>query len=152
MSYNNPIRLTVANRRDFVIPVGLLMLLALLSALLSPHPVLMIVFTVLILCAGWSIFTSGFSKVDEAKLTLIIFAEGQVDLESSQKDTIEGILDGQQWCTRQVAVLRVTDGDSLRRLVILSAQQQNADDCRRLNMWLRQDFCNGTHKQQVPGI
>jgi hypothetical protein len=139
MSYNNPIRLTVASRRDFVIPVGLLMLLAVLAALLSSQPALL---TVLVFATGWSIFTLGFSKVNESKLILIIFADGRVGLESSDKDTIEGFLDGQQWCTHQVAVLRVADGDSLRRLVIRSARQQNADDFRRLNMWLRQDFFN----------
>jgi hypothetical protein len=137
MSYNNPIRLTVANRRDFVIPVGLLMSLALLAALLSSQPALLMV---LIFVTGWSIFTFGFSNVNETKLILFIFADGRVGLESAHKDTIEGFLDGQQWCTHQVAVLRVADGDLLRRLVILSAQQQNADDFRRLNMWLRQDF------------
>jgi hypothetical protein len=149
MSYNNPIRLTVANRRDFVIPVGLLMLLAVLAALLSSQPALL---TVLIFATGWSIFTFGFSKVNKSKLILIIFADGRVGLESSDKDTIEGFLDGQQWCTHQVAVLRVADGDSLRRLVIRSARQQNADDFRRLNMWLRQDFCTDTRDKKVSGI
>jgi hypothetical protein len=139
MSYNRPIKLTVANRRDFVIPVGLLMLLAVLAVLLSSQPALL---TVLIFATGWSIFTLGFSKVNESNLILIIFADGRVGLEFSDKDTIEGFLDGQQWCTHQVAVLRVADGDSLRRLVIRSARQQNADDFRRLNMWLRQNFFN----------
>jgi len=149
MSYNKPIRLTVASRRGFFVPAGLLLLLAVLAALLSPQPVLL---TVLIFATGWGIFTLGFSKVNEAKLILIIFADGRVDLESADKDTIEGFLGGQQWCTHRVTVLRVADGDSLRRLVILSAQQQNADDFRRLNMWLRQDFCNDTREKQVSGI
>jgi hypothetical protein len=152
MSYNRPIKLKVANRRDFIIPLGLLMVLAVLAALLSPQPVLMTVFTILILCAVWGTFTLGFSKVNEAKLILIIFADGWVDLEPAHEDTIEGFLDGQQWCTHRVAVLRITDGDSLRRLVILSARQQNADDFRRLNMWLRQDFCSDTREKQVSGI
>jgi hypothetical protein len=139
MSYSNPIRLTVANRRDFVIPVGLLVLLALLSALLSSQLAFL---TVLIFATGWGIFIFAISKVNESKLILIVFADGRVGLESVHKDTIEGFLDGQQWCTHRVTVLRVADGDSLRRLVILSAQQQNADNFRRLNMWLRQDFFN----------
>ncbi len=146
MSYNNPIRLTVASRRDFVIPVGLLMLLALLAALLSSQPALLVV---LIFVIGWGIFTLSFSKVSEAKLTLVIFADGWVGLESAHKDTIEGFLDGQQWCTHRVAVLRIDDGDSLRRLVILSARQQNADDFRRLNMWLRQELFSNTRTRQV---
>jgi hypothetical protein len=120
----------------------LLMLLAVLAALLSPQPVLMTAFTVLILSTGWGIFTFGFSKVNKSELILIIFADGRVELESVHEDTIEVFLDGQQWCTHQAAVLRVADGDSLRRLVILSVQQQNADDFRRLNMWLRQNFFN----------
>ncbi len=149
MSYNNPIRLTVASRRDFVIPVGLLVLLALLSALLSSQLTLL---TVLIFAAGWSIVTFGFSKVNEPKLILLIFADGRVSFEPFHKDTIEGFLDGQQWCTHQVAVLRVVDGNLLRRLVILSAQQQNTGNFRRLNMWLRQDFCRDTREEQVSGI
>jgi hypothetical protein len=149
MSYNRPIRLTVANRRVFVVPVGLLMLLALLAALLSSQPALLVI---LIFTTGWGIFTLSFSKVNEAKLALVIFADGQVGLESADKDTIEGFLDGQQWCTHQVAVLRVANGDSLRRLVIRSARQQNADDFRRLNMWLRQNFCSDTREKQVSGI
>ena len=149
MSYNKPISLTVANRRDFVIPVGLLMLLAVLSALLSSHPVLMTVFTVLILCAGWGTFALGFPNMNKAKLILIIFTDGRVELKSAHKDTIEVFLDGQQWCTHQVAVLRIADGNLLRRLVILSARQQNTDDFRRLNMWLRQDFFNQKSEVRV---
>ena len=139
MPYNKPIRLTVANKRDFVIPMGLLMLLAVLSALLSSQPALLIV---LIFATGWGIFTLGFPKVSKTKVILNIFADGRVGLESGQKYTIEGVLDGQQWCTHRVAVLRVADGGSTHKLVILSAQQQNADDFRRLNMWLRQEFFN----------
>ena len=149
MSYNKPIRLTVANRRDFIIPMGLLVLLAVLSALLSPHPYLMTVFTVLILCAGWGIFALGFPNINNTNLTLIIFTDGRVELKSAHKDTIEGFLDGQQWCTHRVAVLRVADGESLRRLVILSVQQQNSDNFRRLNMWLRQDFFNQKSEGRV---
>ena len=118
------------------------MSLAVLSALLSPHPVLMTALTVLILCAGWDIFTLCFPNIHKTRLILIVFTDGRVELKSAHEDTIEGFLDGQQWCTHRVAVLRIADGDSLRRLVILSAQQQNSDNFRRLNMWLRQDFVN----------
>ncbi|MFC1776329.1 hypothetical protein ACFL3I_03180 [Pseudomonadota bacterium] len=152
MSYNKPTRLIVANRRDFVLWVGLLMLLAVLSALLSSQPVLLIVLTILIFVTGWGISTLDFSKVTAAKLTLVIFADGRVSLESTNGDTIEGFLDAQQWCTHRVAVLRVAIEGTTRRLVIVSAQQQNADDFRRLNMWLRQDFCSDTRDKQVSGI
>jgi len=138
MPYNKPIRLKVTSREDFVIPIGLLALLAVLSAWLSPQPVLLIGLTVLIFATVWGTFTLDFSKVSKANLISVIFADGQVSLESTNKDKIEGIMGGQQWCTSHVAVLRVTNGDSTRRLVILSAQQENADDFRRLNMWLRQ--------------
>ena len=149
MSYNGPIKLAVANRQDFSIPMGLLMLLAVLAALLSPQPALLVV---LILATGLGIFTLGFSKVNDSKLTLVIFEDGHAGIESAHKDTIEGFLGGQQWCTHHVAVLCVADGVSKRRLVILSAQQREADEFRRLNMWLRQDICCDTREKQVSRI
>ena len=152
MTHSRPIELTVAGRRDFAVPVGLLMLLVALAALLSPQPVLLMAVTVLILLAGWRKFTLEFSKVNEGKLILIIFADGRVRLESGHEAIIEGVLDGQQWCTHRLAVLRITDRDATRRLALLSSAQRNPDDFRRLNMWLRQDFCSGAQLDKAPGI
>ena len=152
MTYNRPIELTVADRRNFAVPVGFLLLLAVLAALLSPQPVLLTALMALILLAGWRRLTLEFSKVNEVKLILVIFADGRVRLESGHKAIIEGVLDGQQWCTHQLAVLRITDRDSTRRLAILSSTQKGSDDFRRLNMWLRQDFCSGAQPDKAPGI
>lgn len=151
MTYNRPVELIVANGRDFTIPAGLFTVLAIVSALLSPQPVLLTSCVVLISLLGWGAFTLKFSKVSGDKLTLVIFADGRVSLESGHKDKIEGFLDGQQWCTHRVAVLRVTEGDVTRRLTILAGGQDDTDDFRRLNMWLRQDFCVGTRVDQVSG-
>ncbi|HEY5774848.1 MAG TPA: hypothetical protein VIS57_02080, partial [Xanthomonadales bacterium] len=61
----------------------------------------------------------------------------------------EGVLDGQQWCTRQFAVLRITTGGTTRKLIILSARQREAGDFRRLSMWLRQGLCDNTESKQL---
>lgn len=151
-TYSRPIELTVAGRRDFALPVGLLMWLAVLAAQLSPQPLLLTGVIALILLAGWGRFTLKFSKVNEVKLILVMFADGRVRLESGHEAIIEGVLDGQQWCTHRLAVLRISDRDSTRRLAILSGKQSNSDDFRRLNMWLRQDFCNGAQPDKAPGI
>ena len=49
----------------------------------------------------------------------------------------EGFLDGQQWCTRRIAVLKVATGSKTQNLVVLSGQQAT-DEYRRLKVWLRQ--------------
>ena len=152
MTYDSPIKLTVADNRDFVGPAGLLTLLAVLSALLSPQPVLLTIAAALILLTGWGIFTLSFSKVNEDKLILVILADGQVRIESGHEGILEGCLDGQQWCVQRIAVLRIAAGDSTRRLAVLSHGQINHDDFRRLKMWLQQDFCNGIREQQAPGV
>ena len=79
----------------------------------------------------------------------VIFADGQVRLESNREETFESFLDGQQWCTHRLAVLRISNGETTRRLIICSMQQKGADDFRRLNMWLRQGLCDNTRTKQV---
>jgi hypothetical protein len=82
-------------------------------------------------------------------LILVIFPDGRVRLESDQQGKVEGFLEGQQWCTRWFAVLRVAYDDTIRTLLIRSAQQPGVDDFRRLNMWLRQDLFSSTRAGKV---
>ncbi|MGA9574369.1 MAG: hypothetical protein WBS20_10540 [Lysobacterales bacterium] len=84
------------------------------------------------------------AKAINGKLTLVIFADGRVQLESPRERLNAGCLDGQQWCTHQFAVLRITNEKSVRRLLILSARQQETGHFRRLQMWLRQGLCDNT--------
>jgi hypothetical protein len=53
-------------------------------------------------------------------------------------DSLEGFLDGQQWSTGRMAVLRIVVAGSVRKLLILSSKQRRTGDFRRLNIWLRQ--------------
>jgi hypothetical protein len=144
MLYNGPIRLTVSTRRDLFLPVWLLNALVVLAALLSPHPVLLTLAAVLVFAAVRAGHILKLSKTNNVELTSVIFPDGRVRLESDQEETIEGFMDGQQWCTRRLAVLRVANENTTRHLVIRPKQQQGTDEFRRLNVWLRQDLCNST--------
>lgn len=146
---NRPVNLRASNTNDFLLPVGLLNLLLVIAALISPYPVVLTLAVIVIAGIGWRIAILEFSKSNNVKLTLVIFPDGRVRLESDQADTIEGFLDDQQWSTNLFAVLRVVDGDRICKLVIRSGHQQSKDDFRRLNMWLRQDLYTSTWTKQV---
>ena len=149
MLLNRPVKLRVSNTNDFVLPVGLLNLLLVIAALISPYPVVLTLAVIAFAGMGWRASILEFSKSNNVKLTLVIFPDGRVRLESDQVDTIEGFLDGQQWSTSWFAVLRVVDGDRVRKLLIRSSHQQAKDDFRRLNMWLRQGLNFSTRVKQV---
>jgi hypothetical protein len=142
MPSKRPIRLEVSNKTDFFLPVCLLQLLVVFAALLSSYPVLLALLAIVSFGAGWAVHISGLAKTNTVKLTLVIFADGRVQLESSGERISAGVLDGQQWCTHQLAVLRITDGETTRKLPVLSARQREAGDFRRLNMWLRHGLCD----------
>lgn len=139
MPHNRPLILKVAGKNDFLVPGLVVSVLILVSALLSTQPVSMTAFVIALLGAGWFLFILDFSKVAAMKLTSVIFPDGLLSLESTQETKIEGVLSGQQWCNSQLAVLRYITSGRRQYLVILSAQQ-NADDYRRLMVWLRQNF------------
>lgn len=144
MSVNRPLRLAVASRTDFFLPVALLYLLVVFAALLSPHPIVLTILSVAAFTAGWLGPILGFYKTNNEELTSVIFADGRVRLESVRGCLDAGILNGQQWCTRHLAVLRIANGDTKGNLVIMSFQQQDAGDFRRLSVWLRQDLCGNS--------
>jgi len=129
----------VAGRKGFLLPALLVSVLILISAIASPQPVSMAIAVTLLLGAGWALLILGFSKVTDVNLTSVIFPDGSVKIESAGNIKIEGVLSGQQWCNSQFAVLSFATAGRHHRLVLLSAQQ-NADDYRRLMVWLRQDF------------
>jgi len=149
MLNNKPIRLKVATRRDFTLVVSALCVLGILAALLSPYPVWSTIFAILLIGVGQTTHVLEFSKTNNVKLTSVIFPDGRVRLEFNREDTIEGFLDGQQWSTHWFTVLRFSNGDTTRKLVIRSAQQQGTNDYRRLKMWLRNDLCSNTRPRQV---
>ena len=126
----------VAGKKDFVILNRVLFAMVMLSAALSPQPLLLTLLTILLIGTACVLRILCFSKVNDVELTLIIFADGRVRLSSNCGNIVEGFLDGQQWCTRRMSVLRVATDCKTQNLIILS-RQQAPDEYRRLNMWLR---------------
>jgi len=137
MVNNRSLTLSIAGKKDFAILNRILFLLVVLAAALSPQPVILTILAVLLIGAGWTSGILYFSKVNDLELILVIFADGRIRLSSSCGNIVEGFLDGQQWCTRRIAVLRVTTGSKTQNLIVLSGQQA-PDEYRRLNVWLRQ--------------
>jgi hypothetical protein len=151
MPYNQPITLKVAHRKDFIIPIGFLFALTIVSAVLSPQPVLLTMSVCIIFGAGWLLYILYFHKINDINSISVILPDGRVRLESDQEPEIVGFLSGQQWCTHRVAVLRLTTRDKQKYLVVLSAQQKT-DEFRRLEVWLRQKFRNNIGEKPVSGI
>jgi len=120
-------------------PAMLVSVLIIISAVISPQPLLMTLFVTILLGMGWYLFILRFSLMTGEELTSVIFPDGSVTLESTGNNKIEGIVGGQQWCTNKLAVLKIVTTGKHQRLVIL-ARQQNAGDYRRLMVWLRQDL------------
>ncbi len=150
MPYSRPLTLKVANRKVFTILIGILFVLSLVSALLSPQPVLLTIFVLLIFGVGWLTGILDISNVKDVKLILIIFPDGRARLEADQELKSEGILSGQQWCTQRVAILRYIAHGKRHHLILLSTQQ-SVDEFRRLKVWLRQDFCSDIGAKPVSG-
>lgn len=149
MPHSGSLTLKIARKNDFATPVRVLFGLALLAAVLSPRPYLTFCMVILACIAGCAVDILRFTKVKPECSTVTILPEGQIRLESSNKDTSGGALVGQQWSTRYISVLRVELGDGTRYLPILSSQQ-HTNDYRRLLLWLRQDFCRGASNSRVP--
>jgi len=137
MAEKESLRLKIAGKKDFSVLNRTLFLLAVISATLSPQPLLLTIFVLLVTGAGWAAGTLCFSKVNDVELTLVIFAGGQVRLSSNCGDIVEGFLDGQQWCTHRIAVLRIATESKTQNLIVLSGQQ-TPDEYRCLKVWLRQ--------------
>lgn len=149
MPHNTPIRLQVSTQKDFVLALRVLNLLVVLAALISPYPFLLTVFAIVFFAAGCAATILGFSKANSAELISIIFPDGRLRLESKRERIFEGFLNGQQWCSRRLAVLRVSNGETTRKVVIQFSLQPGTDDFRRLTVWLRQDLCSNTRAGQV---
>ena len=136
---------------DLFPPVFLLSLLIVIAALLSPYPILLTFGAILFAGTTWISHILNKSKSNTFKLTSVIFSDAKVRLEFNGKEKVAGSLVGQQWCTRWFAILRVSNGNTVRNMIILSSQQQEADDYRRLTVWLRQDLFNSTRAGRVLG-
>ncbi|MCW8926552.1 MAG: hypothetical protein OQJ84_09860 [Xanthomonadales bacterium] len=151
MPQSGSLTLKLARINDFATPVRVILGLALLAAILSPRPILTSCIVILVCIAGWTVFTLEFSKLNSGNSTVTIFSDGQIRLEFSDECAVAGLLDGQQWSTRYLAILRVKTADGIRYLPLLCSQQR-AEDYRRLVMWLRQDICRGASQTRASGI
>jgi hypothetical protein len=149
MLQNEPIKLKVSAKREFFLPVYALYMLIITAGLLSPHPILLTILAMVLFGATWASPILDFAKSNEVELILVVFPDGWARLEFDRKVKIEGFLQGQQWCTRRLAVIQVADGGRRRKLIIGASSQNNADDFRRLHMWIRQGLYNNTGVKQV---
>ena len=152
MPDSRPLTLRIAQKKDFAILNRILFLLVLLSFLLSPQPVALTSLAALGIGIAW-IAHAGYiyranNHISDAKLTLIIFMDGRVRLDSICGGVVEGFMNGQQWCTHRVAVLRIATGGETQKLIILSGHQAT-DEYRRLNVWLRQNIFADTSDKLV---
>jgi hypothetical protein len=152
MPYKQPIVLKVMTDSDFAGPARLLLLLVLLSALLSPFPFLLIIAGLIVPLVMWKLNILGFSKVNDTELTLIIFPDGLLRLESTDGERLDGFLDSQQWATQSFAILRFEQETGNRLLVVFSRQQQKTEDFRRLTVMLRQSFYDRTESKLISGV
>lgn len=157
MTHKYPIKLNILDSElaSVVFPVCIFLLA--IPALMNSQVVLAIALLVLALNFKWIESILRFSKVSSVshvnrdKLTLIIFPDGRVRLESMLEDTIEGRLETRQWCTRHAAVIRIISGRETYRLVALSIQQEKPENFRRLNMWLRQNSYRDARGEPASG-
>ena len=137
MQDNRPLSLRIARKEDFAILSRALFSLVLLSAVLSPQPVALTLIALFLIGARWASHILCFSNVNNIELTLNICADGRVSLNTACENTVEGCLDGQQWYTQRLAVLKIATGGEAQNLLVLSGQQAT-DEYRRLIVWLRQ--------------
>ena len=131
--------------RDVRVPFAILLVLLLIAAALSTHPVLLTSVLFVLFAVGWGGLILGFYKVNLENLLLIIYSDGRVRVKSGN-ESAGGVLIGQQWCIHPFAILRIGTEKMTQNLLVLSAQQKNTDDFRRLNMWLKQDFHRGVQQ------
>jgi hypothetical protein len=148
MPLNTALKFKVANHRDFV-PLGrVLLFLVLIAAALSPQPLILVPLLLVLFGSACLRYKPALSKATEEQLTLIIYPEGDVRLEFGHSSSIEGFLEGQQWRTRHITILRCVMAGKLKHHVLWSAHQ-HADDYRRLAVWIKYRFCSDTEKSIV---
>jgi hypothetical protein len=148
--HERPLRLIVADRSKFDLPIRCLLLLALLAAVLSPQPLLLTGSVILFFGAGWLFGILEFYKVNDPVLNTVIHADGNLQLQGVGMESQPARLEGRQWCTRWMTVLRVYEAGKIRRLVVLSSQnQKTSKDYQTLALWLRQGICDDNHVRQV---
>lgn len=150
MPLNRSITLKVSPSREFGVSMCILELLLVVAALISPYPVILTLSCVLLFAAERA---AKFSNLKSGQLTSVIFADGRVRLKSNQREIIEGTLEGRQWCTRWLVILRMSNaGNNPHRLLVLTTHGQGKDDLRRLKVWLRQDLFNNTVTKSGVGL
>ena len=91
------------------------------------------------------------SKVTKGSLVLVIFNDASVQLRYGDGFILHGVLNGQQWCTSQIAVLNISIDGKTQHFATLSAQQKDKDNFRRLNTRLRHNFYRDAGGIQVSG-
>jgi len=137
MPHDSPLNLTVAQPGDFRCAGRILLLLVVIAAGLSPYPVFMAIMACAWCYAVVRACPAYFTRQIRGNPSVAIFPDGRISLHSGRLRIVEGALGEHHWCTRRGAVLAIRIQDSVEKLVFL-ARQQNPDDFRRLQVWLRQ--------------
>jgi hypothetical protein len=148
MPTNQSLTLKTACKNDFVLPAIFLSVLVIVVALSSSQPLPMTLLVGVFLGATWYQLMSVESDIPALKLISIIFRDGtlKLKLKSDEQPVLEGIISGQQWVSPWVSVLRFISSGKHHSLLVFSAQQ-NADQYRRLVVWLKQGLLNNNEER-----
>ena len=157
MSHKHQIKLSIFNQKRALIVFPACLFVIAIQAMLMNQLILALVLLLMALKFEWIKSILRFSKLSPIKhvngdeLILIIFSDGRVRLISKVAETIEGFLGNRHWCTRHAAVIEIVSDRKTHRLVALSGEQEEPEDFRRLNMWLRQNIYPGARGELVLG-
>lgn len=150
MQDDQALTLRASKRSDFRLAALVMAFLIILASILSSYPILLLFISFISFVIFWFLFTLGFFKVPNVNLISIIFPAGMVRLDCDSEGIIEGILSGEQWCTRHAAVLRIVSKQGgVHNLLVFSRQQESAQAFRRLHARLRLDAGKRDRQQQV---
>jgi len=135
--FDQPLKLRLAHRRDFYVPLFGLAVLVLSACLLSYHPSLLLMLAGFLFGLSWLVFVLDFNRIQNINLISITFQEHRVGIASNNGDDIGGFLSGQQWINRYMAVLHFKIKARTHHIVVLR-KHQHPGDYRRLSVGLRQ--------------
>jgi len=155
MLYKQPIHLYVANSQGFEYLHDILFFLAMLAALLSSQPWLLVAGVVVYFVTTWLLkeFSNTVQKTlgqNKQNLTLIIFPDGRVRVCSESTADIEGRLGQRHWITKWLAVLEIVYEDKTRRLVV-PAHIQAVHQFRRISIWVGHDIFQQRSEKYASG-
>ncbi len=137
--HNQPITLKVAKPGDFTGVYRAFAVLLILAAILSPHPVIMLVPACCLLAFCPYIARKLAFTHQRRTSALVLYPAGNISLIENGLSSSHGKLRNQHWLIQPLSVLAVVIGSKTHRLVLL-ANQQNKNDYRRLLVCMQHKF------------